>query len=55
MNKIVPYLSEQDLEDILRCYKIDVHIPGDSDHDKTITGSDFCEETGIELNCNLRF
>ena len=29
VNEIVPYVSEQDLEDILRSFKIDVRIIGD--------------------------
>ena len=46
---IVPYVSEQDLEDILRSFKIDVRIIGDEYQDKNFTGRDYCEGKGIEL------
>jgi glycerol-3-phosphate cytidylyltransferase len=34
----VPYVSEQDLEDILRSFKIDVRIIGDEYKEKNFTG-----------------
>jgi len=37
VNEIVPYVSEQDLEDILRSFKIDVRIIGDEYQDKNFT------------------
>jgi glycerol-3-phosphate cytidylyltransferase len=51
---IVPYASEQDLEDILRSFKIDVRIVGDEYKDSTFTGRLYCEEKGIELYFNRR-
>jgi len=36
VDEIVPYVSEQDLEDILRSYKIDVRIIGDEYKEKTL-------------------
>ena len=54
VNEIVPYVSEQDLEDILRSFKIDVRIIGDEYQDKNFTGRDYCEEKGIELYYNAR-
>ena len=43
VNEIVPYVSEQDLEDILRSFKIDVRIIGDEYQDKNFTGRDYSE------------
>jgi glycerol-3-phosphate cytidylyltransferase len=54
VDEIVPYATEQDLEDILRAFKIDVRIVGEEYKDKTFTGRAFCEETGIELYFNKR-
>ena len=54
MNEIVPYVSEQDLEDILRSFKIDVRIIGDEYQDKNFTGRGYCEEKGIEIYYNSR-
>ena len=38
VDEIVPYVTEQDLEDILRSFKIDVRIIGDEYLDKKFTG-----------------
>ncbi|WP_396150026.1 adenylyltransferase/cytidyltransferase family protein [Flavobacterium sp.] len=54
VDEIVPYATEQDLEDILRAFKIDVRIVGEEYKDKTFTGRAFCEENGIELYFNKR-
>ena len=54
VDEIVPYVSEQDLEDILRAFKLDVRIIGDEYKDKAFTGRDYCEAKGIELYCNTR-
>ena len=54
VDEIVPYVSEQDLEDILRAFKLDVRIIGDEYKDKAFTGRDYCETTGIELYFNTR-
>jgi len=51
---IIPYATEQDLEDILRSYKIHVRILGDEYKDKNFTGRKYCEEKGIELYFNRR-
>lgn len=48
------YTTEQDLEDILRTFKIDVRIVGEEYQDKNFTGRSFCEENGIELYFNNR-
>lgn len=38
VDEIVPYASEQDLEDILRSFKIDVRIVGDEYREQDFTG-----------------
>ena len=37
VDEIVPYVSDQDLEDILRSFKLDVRIIGDEYKDKNYT------------------
>jgi glycerol-3-phosphate cytidylyltransferase len=54
VDEIVPYATEQDLEDILRSFKIDVRIIGDEYKDKNFTGRTYCEEKGIEFYFNVR-
>jgi glycerol-3-phosphate cytidylyltransferase len=54
VDEIVPYATEQDLEDILRSFKIDVRIIGEEYQDKNFTGRAYCEEKGIELYFNKR-
>ncbi|GHE38893.1 adenylyltransferase/cytidyltransferase family protein [Sphingobacterium griseoflavum] len=54
VDEIVPYSTEQDLEDILRSFKLDVRIVGDEYKDKDFTGRSYCEAKGIELYYNSR-
>lgn len=54
VDEIVPYATEQDLEDVLRSFKIDVRIVGDEYQDRDFTGRQYCEEKGIELYFNAR-
>lgn len=54
VDEIVPYVSEQDLEDILRAFKLDVRIIGDEYKDKAFTVRDYCETKGVELYFNTR-
>jgi glycerol-3-phosphate cytidylyltransferase len=54
VDEIVPYATEQDLEDILRAFKIDVRIIGDEYQHKNFTGRAYCEEKGIEICFNIR-
>ncbi len=54
VDEIVPYATEQDLEDVLRSFKIDVRILGDEYKDKNFTGRSYCESKGIELYYNRR-
>lgn len=54
VDQIVPYATEQDLEDILKSFKIDVRILGEEYKDKNFTGRTYCEIKGIELYYNTR-
>ncbi|MBS7333540.1 adenylyltransferase/cytidyltransferase family protein [Faecalibacter bovis] len=54
VDEIVPYATEQDLEDILKSFKVDVRILGIEYKDKNFTGREYCEEKGIELYYNSR-
>ena len=54
VDEIIPYTTEQDLEDVLRSFKIDVRIIGDEYKDISFTGRSYCEEKGIELYFNKR-
>jgi glycerol-3-phosphate cytidylyltransferase len=54
IDEIVPYVFEQDLEDILRFFKIDVRIIGEEYKKKNYTGRRYCEENGIEIYYNSR-
>ena len=54
VDEIVPYATEQDLEDILRAFKIDVRIIGEEYRDQNFTGKTYCEEKGIALYYNKR-
>lgn len=54
VDEIVPYATEQDLEDILRAFKIDVRFIGEEYKEKKFTGRSYCEETGIKFFFNQR-
>ena len=54
VDEIVPYATEQDLEDVLRSFHIDVRIIGDEYASKQFTGRKFGEEKGIKLYFNKR-
>ena len=54
VDEIVPYATDQDLEDVMQSFKIDVRILGDEYADKNFTGRSYCEEKGIALFYNKR-
>lgn len=54
VDEIVPYTTEQDLEDILQSFQIDIRIVGDEYIEKDFTGRKYCEEKGIEFFFNTR-
>ena len=54
IDEIVPYVSEQDLEDILKSFKLDIRIIGEEYKNKPFTGKNYCKEKGIEIYYNKR-
>lgn len=54
VDEIIPYESENDLQDILESYPIDIRILGEEYRDSWFTGKGYCEENGIELYYNSR-
>lgn len=54
VDEIITYQSEQDLEDILNMFDINVRILGEEYKDQTFTGRAICAKRGIELYYNKR-
>ncbi|WP_456424006.1 adenylyltransferase/cytidyltransferase family protein [Lutibacter sp.] len=54
VDEIVPYTTEQDLEDVLHSFKIDMRIVGDEYENKDFTGRTYCEQQNIKLYFNKR-
>jgi len=54
VNEIIPYVTEQDLEDILSALQIDVRIIGSEYKSGTFTGRAICASRGIEIYFNKR-
>lgn len=54
VDEIIPYTTEQDLQDILQALPIDVRILGDEYRDKSFTGREYCEKMKIKLVFNTR-
>ena len=54
VDEIIPYQTEQDLEDILTMYNFDVRIIGSEYKDKKFTGRAICASRGIEIHFNKR-
>ena len=54
VDEIVPYVTEDDLEDILEMYSINVRILGEEYKDQEFTGKDICQQRGIKLYFNKR-
>ena len=54
VDEVVPYVREQDLDEILRSFKIDVRVIGEEYREKNFTGKAYCEEKGIQLYYNSR-
>ena len=47
-------MEEEDLEDILSMYPIDIRILGEEYRDKDFTGKDICRKRDIDLHFNKR-
>jgi glycerol-3-phosphate cytidylyltransferase len=54
VDEIIPYLTEQDLEDILKMHKLDVRIIGEEYKEKEFTGRVICDQRGIDVYFNKR-
>lgn len=54
VDEIIPYQTEQDLQDILSMYHISVRILGEEYREKDFTGKEVCRKRGIELYFNKR-
>lgn len=54
VDEIVPYQTEQDLEDILKIYQLDVRIIGEEYKHGKFTGRATCASRGIEIYFNKR-
>lgn len=54
VDEIIPYATEQDLEDILSGMHIDIRILGVEYRDMDFTGRDICKKRGIEIYFNQR-
>ena len=54
VDEIIPYTTEQDLEDILRAFTIDVRIIGEEYRDINFTVKQYCLDQNIEIYYNKR-
>lgn len=54
VDEIVPYQSEQDVNDILQLFDLDIRFLGDEYKEKDFTGKDICRKRGIQLHFNKR-
>ena len=54
VDEIIPYGTEEDLEDILNMYSIDIRILGEEYRDGKFTGRAICAKRDIELYFNKR-
>ena len=54
IDEVIPYVSENDLIDVLSSFKIDLRIIGEEYKDKTFTGKEYCKKKGIEIYYNKR-
>ena len=54
VDEIIPYLYENDLEDILMMRPINVRILGEEYREKEFTGRDICKQRDIDLYFNKR-
>ena len=54
VDKIIPYSTEQDLEDLIKSQPINIRFIGEEYRHKDFTGKEYCQENGIELYYNSR-
>ena len=54
VDEIIPYQTEEDLEDSLRMYHLDVRILGEEYRERDFTGKNICQGRNVELYFNKR-
>ena len=54
IDEIIPYITENDLIDVLSSFKIDIRIIGEEYKEKEFTGKEYCLNKGIEVYYNKR-
>ena len=54
INEIIPYISEEDLIDVLSSFKIDIRIIGEEYLNQSFTGKEYCKKKNIEIYYNKR-
>jgi glycerol-3-phosphate cytidylyltransferase len=54
IDEVVPYVTEQDLIDILSSFKIDLRIIGEEYKEKYFTGKEQCKKNNIQIHYNKR-
>lgn len=54
VDEIIPYTTEEDLQDILKLFNIDIRIIGAEYKDERFTGRATCAARGIEIYFNKR-
>ena len=54
IDEIIPYITEEDLIDVLSSFKIDIRIIGEEYLNKSFTGKEYCEKKKIEIYYNKR-
>jgi glycerol-3-phosphate cytidylyltransferase len=54
VDEIIPYITEEDLVDVLSSFKIDLRVIGEEYKNKEFTGKEYCKKKGIELYYNKR-
>ena len=54
VDQIIPYVTEEDLEDILSSFELHVRIIGEEYRVVEFTGKDICQQRGIDIYYNKR-
>jgi len=54
VDEIIPYVTEEDLVDVLSSFKIDLRIIGQEYSNKDFTGKEYCKKKGIKIYYNKR-
>jgi len=54
VNEIIPYVLEEEINDILLTYDINTRFIGEEYRDKDFSGKDVCKDKGILIHYNSR-